>query len=50
MVEADYLLSRLYHKLGKEDLASKHLKAFQKSRQENGEDERIQRLLFTVEK
>jgi len=49
MVEADYLLSRLYHKLGKEYLASKHLKAFQKSRQEDGEDEKIQRLLFTVE-
>jgi tetratricopeptide (TPR) repeat protein len=49
MAEAHYLLFfRLYHNLGKQELAVVQLNAFKQIRKENGDDERIRRLIFTV--
>jgi superkiller protein 3 len=50
VAEAHYVLSRIYHRLGKDELAASHIAAFQKVRKETGEDERIQGLIFNVEK
>jgi Tfp pilus assembly protein PilF len=48
MAEAHYLLFRLYHNLGKQELAVVQLNAFKQIRKQNGDDERIRRLIFTV--
>ena len=48
--EAHYILSRIYHRIRKGDLAASHIAALQKIRKVNGEDERIQGLIFNVEK
>ena len=48
--EAHYILSRIYHRIRQGDLAASHIAALQKIRKVNGEDERIQGLIFNVEK
>jgi Tfp pilus assembly protein PilF len=48
--EAHYILSRIYHRLGKDELAASHVAALQALRKDNGEDERIQGLIFNVGK
>jgi tetratricopeptide (TPR) repeat protein len=50
MAEAHYILSRAYHRLGDQDLATAQIAIFEQFRKTNGEDERIRRLIFNVEK
>ena len=50
MAEAHYSLFHIYHSLGKQELAKSHIALFQQIRKEKGDDERVERLLFTVDK
>ena len=50
MAEAHYSLFRIYHGVGKAELAASHIAAFKQPRGANRGDEQIQQLLFTVDK
>ena len=50
MAEAHYALYHIYHRLQQDDLAAAQLAAFQKIRKEFGDQEKVQRLLFTVDR
>ena len=50
MAEAHYALFQIYHRIHRDDLGSAQLTAFQELRKKYGDEEHVQRLLFTVDK